>query len=289
VPEKSPPFSAQVKSLLRQSGLRARKSLGQHFLIDGEVLGIIVKAAELTPEDTVIEVGPGLGVLTRELARHAGSVISVELDKELASLLQRQLASLSNLRVVNTDILKVRLSQLLGGKSDYKVVANLPYYITSPVLRYFVESSPKPSLMVMMVQKEVGEAIVAVPGKMSLLAVSLQVYSRPEIVSYVPATSFYPQPKVDSVILRFDMLKEPAVKVADVNGFLEVVKSGFNAPRKQIHNSLAHGLGMKAAEVAPLLKQADIDPRRRAETLSLEEWAKLYQVLDLAKKVGTQC
>jgi 16S rRNA (adenine1518-N6/adenine1519-N6)-dimethyltransferase len=289
VPDKSTPFSAQVKSLLRQTGLRARKSLGQHFLIDGEVLGIIVKTAELSSEDTVIEVGPGLGILTRELARRAGNVVAVELDKELASLLQRQLSSLANLRVINADILKAKLSQLLGGKSDYKVVANLPYYITSPVLRYFVESTPKPSLMVMMVQKEVGEAIVAGPGKMSLLAVSLQMYSKPKIVSYVPAQSFYPQPKVDSVILRFDMLAEPAVKVADTKGFFEVVKCGFSSPRKQIHNSLAHGLGIKASEVAPLLKQADIDPQRRAETLSLEEWAKLYEVLDLTNKAETRC
>jgi len=289
VPDKTSSFSAQVKNLLRRSGLKARKSLGQHFLIDEGVLSTIVEAAELSSRDTVIEVGPGLGILTGQLARHAGNVIAVELDAELASLLQRRLASLSNLRVINADILKVKLSQLLGGKSKYKVVANLPYYITSPVLRYFVEASPKPSLMVMMVQKEVGEAIVAGPGKMSLLAVSLQVYSQIRIISYVPSRCFYPQPKVDSVILRFDVLPEPAVKVADMNGFFEVVKSGFSSPRKQLHNSLAHGLGMKPAEVAPFLNQADIDPKRRAETLSLEEWAKLYEVLAVSKKVGMQC
>jgi 16S rRNA (adenine1518-N6/adenine1519-N6)-dimethyltransferase len=289
VPDKTSSFSAQVKNLLRQSGLKARKSLGQHFLVDGVVLSTIIEAAELLPEDTVIEVGPGLGILTSELARHAGNVIAVELDTELASLLQCRLASLSNLRVINADILKVKLPQLLGGKSQYKVVANLPYYITSPVLRYFVEASPKPSLMVMMVQKEVGEAIVASPGNMSLLAVSLQVYSQIRIISYVPSRCFYPQPKVDSVILRFDVLPEPAVNVADMNGFFEVVKSGFSSPRKQLHNSLAHGLGMKPAEVAPFLNQADIDSKRRAETLSLEEWAKLYEVLAVSKKVGMQC
>jgi 16S rRNA (adenine1518-N6/adenine1519-N6)-dimethyltransferase len=279
VPHKTNPFSAQVKNLLRQSGLKARKSLGQHFLVDGAVLSTIIEAAELSSKDTVIEVGPGLGILTSELARHAGNVIAVELDTKLASLLQRRLASLLNLRVINADILKVIPSQLLGGKSKYKVVANLPYYITSPVLRYFVEASPKPSLMVMMVQKEVGEAIVAGPGKMSLLAVSLQVYSQVRIISYVPSRCFYPQPKVDSVILRFEVLPEPAVKVADTNGFFEVVKSGFSSPRKQLHNSLAHGLGKKPAEVAPFLIGADIDLKRRAETLSLEEWARLYEVL----------
>jgi 16S rRNA (adenine1518-N6/adenine1519-N6)-dimethyltransferase len=285
VPSKTSPFSAQVKNLIRQSGLKARKSLGQHFLIDEAILSTIIDAAELSSKDTVIEVGPGLGILTTELARYAGNVIAVELDAQLASLLQRRLASLSNLRVINADILKVKPSQLLGGKSKYKVVANLPYYITSPVLRYFVEASPKPSLMVMMVQKEVGQAIVAGPGKMSLLAVSLHMYSQARIISYVPSRCFYPQPKVDSVVLRFDVLPEPAVKVRDMNGFFEVVKSGFSSPRKQLHNSLAHGLGMKPAEVAPFLKQADIDPKRRAETLSLEEWAKLYDVLAGALKV----
>jgi len=284
VPDKTTPFSAQVKNLLRQSGLKARKSLGQHFLIDEAILSTIIEAAELSSKDTVIEVGPGLGILTAELARHAGKVIAVELDTRLASLLQCRLASLTNLRVINADILKVKTSQLLGGKRKYKVVANLPYYITSPVLRYFVEASPKPSLMVMMVQKEVGEAIVAGPGKMSLLAVSLQVYSEPRIISHVPAQSFYPQPKVDSVILRFDILPEPAVKVADMNDFFEVVRSGFSSPRKQLHNSLAHGLGIKPSEVAPLLGKANIASQRRAETLNLEEWAKLYEVIEFVKK-----
>jgi 16S rRNA (adenine1518-N6/adenine1519-N6)-dimethyltransferase len=284
VPDKTPTFSAHVKNLLRQSGLRARKSLGQHFLIDEAVLSTIIEAAELSSNDTVIEVGPGLGILTTELARLAGKVIAVELDTELASLLQRRLALLSNLRVVNADILKVKLVQLLGGKNNYKVVANLPYYITSPVLRYFVEASPKPSLMVMMVQKEVGEAIVAGPGNMSILAVSLQLYSRVRIIAPVPAQSFYPQPKVDSVVLRFDMLPEPAVKVGDIKGFFEVVKSGFSSPRKQLHNSLAHGLAVKPTETKLFLKRADIDPGRRAETLSLEEWAKLYEVMESVKK-----
>jgi len=280
VPDKTSSFSVQVKNILRQSGLKARKSLGQHFLIDESVLDTIITAAELSPQDTVIEVGPGLGILTRELARHAGSVVAVELDDKLASLLHRRLAGLSNLRVINGDILELKLTQLLGAKSVYKVVANLPYYITSPVLRYFVEASPRPSLMVMMVQKEVGEAIVASPGDMSLLAVSLQVYTRPEIVSHVPASSFYPQPKVDSVIVKFNMLAEPAVKVMDMARFFEVVRGGFSAPRKQLHNSLAHGLGFKPAEVAPLLEKAGIDSQRRAETLSLKEWQALYEVME---------
>ncbi len=276
--------SVQVKRLLRQSGLRARKSLGQHFLADASVLQTIVEAAELSPADTVIEVGPGLGILTAELVKRAGHVVAVELDTKLASLLKRRLASPPNLRVINADILKVSPSELLEGTSHYKVVANLPYYITSPTLRHFMEASPKPSLMVVMVQKEVGEAIVAEPGKMSLLAVSLQAYSKPRIISHVPAQCFYPQPKVDSVIVRFDLLSEPAVKVADMDGFFDLVRAGFSSPRKQLHNSLAHSLGMKPAEITLLLKGANIDSKRRAETLSLEEWARLYEVWQTAKK-----
>ncbi|MFC2049885.1 16S rRNA (adenine(1518)-N(6)/adenine(1519)-N(6))-dimethyltransferase RsmA [Chloroflexota bacterium] len=277
--------SAQVKRLLRQSGLKARKSLGQHFLADASVLQTIVEAAELSSADTVIEVGPGLGILTAELIKRAGSVIAVELDTKLASLLGRRLASPANLRVINADVLEVSPSELLEGTSHYKVVANLPYYITSPVLRYFVEASPKPSLMVVMVQKEVGEAIVAEPGKMSLLAVSLQVYSKPRIISHVSAQCFYPQPKVDSVIMRFDLLPETAVKVADMDGFFDLVRAGFSSPRKQLHNSLAHSLGMKPAEIILLVEGANIDSKRRAETLSLEEWVRLYEVLETLKKV----
>jgi 16S rRNA (adenine1518-N6/adenine1519-N6)-dimethyltransferase len=278
VPKKASSPSVQVGKLLRQSGIRPKKRLGQHFLVDEAILNTILVAAELSPADIVIEIGPGLGVLTAELARRAGKVIAVELDTRLASLLKRKLASLPNVNVINADILKVSPSQLLERKSDYKVVANLPYYITSPILRHFVEASPKPSLMVVMVQKEVGEAIVAGPGEMSLLAVSLQVYSKPKIVSYVPSQSFYPPPKVDSAIVRFDLLPQPAVKVADINGFFQVVKCGFSSPRKQLHNSLAQGMGEKPAEVALLLERAGIESQRRAETLSLDEWARLYEV-----------
>ena len=284
MPKKASPPSVQVGKLLRQFGIRPKKRLGQHFLIDEAILDTIVVAAELSSEDTVFEIGPGLGILTGELARRAGKVIAVELDTRLASLLKHRLACLSNVSVINADILKVSASQLLEGKSDYKVVANLPYYITSPILRHFVEASPKPSLMVVMVQKEVGNAIVAGPGEMSLLAVSLQVYSKPKIVSYVPSQSFYPPPKVDSAIVRFDLLPQPAVKVTDINGFFQVVKCGFTSPRKQLHNSLAQGMGVKPAEVALLLERAGIESRRRAETLSLEEWARLYEVWAASRK-----
>lgn len=282
------PLSVQVKRLLRQSDIRARKRLGQHFLADESILQTILDSADLSPEDTVVEVGPGLGILTKELAKRAGKVIAVELDDKLAALLKRRLSSRPNLKVINADILKTNLVQLLGENASYKVVANLPYYITSPILHYFMEGWPKPSLMVVMVQKEVADAIVAKGGKMSLLAVSLQMYSKTKIISYVPAQSFYPPPKVDSAVVRFDLLPEPAVK-ADMDNFFRVVRSGFSLPRKQLRNSLAHGLNLEPTEAVKFLEKAGIDPQRRAEALKLEEWAKLYEVVSSCKSEPFLC
>jgi len=203
---------AQTKGLLRRFDLRARKGLGQHFLIDEEVLQHIASAAELAPTDVVMEVGPGLGVLTKELARQAGWVFAIELDNKLAAILKQTLASLGNVVIVNEDVLKVSPQALLQGQKEmlpavvnsscYKVVANIPYYITSLVLRHFLEASLKPRVMVVMVQNEVAEAIVAEPGDMSILSISVQFYGRPEIISHVSAHCFYPAPEVDSAILR---------------------------------------------------------------------------------------
>ena len=276
----------QTKGWLRRCGLHARKGLGQHFLIDEEVLQQVVAAAELASSDAVVEIGPGLGVLTRELAQRAGWVITVELDNSLAAILKQTLAPLGNVTVVNEDILKIDPATLLEGvkgkfpvgQEGYKVVANLPYYITSAVLRHFLESSAKPQSVVVMVQKEVAEAIVAEPGQMSVLSVSVQLYGQPEIVSYVLAESFYPPPEVDSAILRIALYPEPIVAVADTASFFALVRAGFSASRKQIVNSLAQGLGLSKAEVLVVLEKAGIAPQRRAETLSLDEWARLWQI-----------
>jgi 16S rRNA (adenine1518-N6/adenine1519-N6)-dimethyltransferase len=283
---------AQTKRLLRQAGLKARKGLGQHFLIDREVLGLITSAAELAPADVVAEVGPGLGILTRELAKQAGWVIAIELDDKLASLLEKTLASFNNVTIINDDVLKIEPGDLVKEwqarfpvTTGYKVVANLPYYITSPVLRHFLEASAKPQMMMVMVQREVAEAIAAKPGEMSLLSVSVQFYGVPRIISYVPAQSFYPAPEVDSAILRIDLYPQPVVAVTDESSFFDLVRAGFTAPRKQIGNSLAQGLGLSKAGVLPLLERANIASQRRAETLSLEEWARLWQVFKEKKDV----
>ena len=280
---------ARTKAMMRRLDLRARKSLGQHFLVDQEVLEKVASAAGLTPEDIVIEVGPGLGILTKELAKQAGFVIAVELDDRLAAILKQELVAINNLVVVNKDILNVSLASLLEEQRvelpvlkeepfSYKVVANLPYYITSAVLRHFLEASLKPRLMVVMIQKEVAETIVAEPGNMSLLSVSVQFYGKPEIVSYVPAESFYPAPEVDSAILRVKIYPRPIIAVDDIDDFFGWVRAGFCAPRKQLANSLAQGLGLPKPEALSLLDRADIIYRRRAETLSIEEWQRLWQV-----------
>ncbi len=268
---------AETKNLLRHSDLRARKRLGQHFLIDGNVQQQILTAAELTTGDTVLEVGPGLGIMTRELARKVRRVIAIELDDKLAAFLKQEMASLTNVTIINQDILKVDPAALLPESELYKVVANLPYYITSPALRHFLEAAIKPGLMVVMVQKEVAEAIAAGPGKRSLLSISVQLYGQPRIISQVPARAFYPAPKVDSAILRIDLYSKPAVAVDDTASFFETVRAGFASPRKQLANSLAQGLGLPKADVAHLLAEAGIAPQRRAETLALEEWAQLWR------------
>jgi len=273
-----------VKTLLRRYNLRPQKRLGQHFLVDEGTLESIMSAAEPSSDDIVIEVGPGLGILTKKLAAAVARVVAVELDSRLVKALRKELADSSNVEIVHGDILKVAPQRLAGdylacagSGQSYKVVANLPYYITSPVLRHFLQASLKPSLMVVMVQKEVGEAIAAVAGKMSLLAVGIQFYSKPTVIGYVPAKCFHPPPKVDSLVLRLDVYARPAVEVPDVDSFFDMVSCGFRAPRKQLRNSLAQALGIPPRQVAPVLEEAGIEARRRAETLSLEEWKGLWE------------
>ena len=284
----------ETRRLLRQSNLRARKGLGQHFLVDEAVLETVTSAAELNTNDIILEIGPGLGILTRELAGQAGYVIAIELDKKLAAILKQALTSSNNVSVINGDILKLDPLALLQGQKlkfpptltdlfSYKVVANLPYYITAPVLRHFLEASVKPQIMVVMVQKEVAEAIVAKPGQMSVLSVSVQFYGEPKIIDFVPSRCFYPAPEVDSAILSINLYPQPAVAVTDENSFFELVRAGFASPRKQLANSLAQGLGKTKAEVLPLLTAADIAPQRRAETLTLEEWARLLHIFKRGK------
>jgi 16S rRNA (adenine1518-N6/adenine1519-N6)-dimethyltransferase len=281
----------QTKKLLRKYDIRTKKSLGQYFLIDDAVLEKILSAAALTPEDTVIEVGPGLGLMTVELAKRAGWVIAIELDNRLASLLQDTLAT-ENVVVLNEDVLGTDPANLLKGNAphfpsqlrSYKVVANLPYYITSPVLRHFLEAPVKPSTMVVMVQKEVAKTIVAGAGDRNVLSIAVQFYGKPSIVADVPATAFFPSPEVDSAVVKIDVYKKPPVSVDNVAGFFKLVRAGFTAARKQVANSLAQGLSLSKEDVLALLAKAKIDPQRRAETFTLEEWATLYKIYNRRSK-----
>jgi 16S rRNA (adenine1518-N6/adenine1519-N6)-dimethyltransferase len=267
--------TTNIPALLRAYDLYPRKGLGQNFLVDPVALQRIVAAADLSPEDLVVEVGSGLGTLTRRLAEQAGHIVAVEIDNRLEQVLREQLADLTNVQILHGDILQI--SDFGFPHLGYKVVANLPYYITSAVLRHFLENESRPRLMVVTVQREVAERIVAKSGKMSLLAVSVQFYGQPQIVGRIPPGSFYPSPQVDSAILRVEVGARPVVELpedVDERAYFRVVRAGFSQRRKTLRNSLSGGLALTPVQVEGALRAVDIDPRRRAETLSLEEWAR---------------
>jgi 16S rRNA (adenine1518-N6/adenine1519-N6)-dimethyltransferase len=286
---KFPHPSQSIKSDLRRAGTRPRKRLGQNFLRNPAVVQKIIAAAGLTPEDHVIEVGPGLGVLTRELVQHAGFVLAVELDGELYKHLQREFKPAGNIKIVHGNILKLDLAGLLEGLTSYKVVANLPYNITSPVLYYFMQTPLKPRRMVVMLQKEVADAIAAAAGDLSVLAIGVQIHARPAIIEYVPREDFYPVPKVDSAILSLEFLEHTAVSPGDQHMFMEVVRRGFRAPRKHLRNSLSLGLNLKTAETEAILKEAGISPLCRPADVLLPEWQKLLDVILARGVLGKTC
>ena len=263
-----------VPGLLRTQGLTPRKGLGQNFLTDPVVLGKVVEAADVTAEDAVLEIGPGLGSLTRHLARAARQVTAVEIDGNLIPLLQQVLAAEHNVRVIHADILELDPAEIMGS-DPYLVVANIPYYITSAILRHLLDSSNRPQRLVLTVQREVAERICAMPGDLSLLALSVQVYGSPRPVLRIPAGAFYPPPKVDSITLRIDLHPQPRIPAARLDAFFRLAKAGFSQKRKTLRNALSGGLGWKANRGAQLLQAAQIDPQRRAETLTIDEWARL--------------
>ena len=305
---------AAVRDFIRAQGLDPKKSLGQNFLLDEAALRAVVDAAELTADDTVLEIGPGLGMLTQGLAARVARVVAVELDDRLISVLRAAFVTREHVTIVHGDILALDPAVLVGptvGASaadladsadaassshlsaqavdssrvdngrvgDYKVVANLPYYITSPVLRHLLEASTPPKTIVVMVQKEVAERICAAPGALSILAVSVQFYAQPEIIRTVPAAAFYPQPKVDSAVLRLALRPQPAVTDIAPARFFGVVRAGFSQKRKQLLNSLSGGLGLAKPDVEAALVAAAVDPTRRAQTVTLDEWGRICRAL----------
>jgi len=271
------PAKEDPRRILRRFGLRPKKSLGQNFLVDDRALSRIAMAADLTPEDRVLEIGPGVGTLTHLLLELAAEVVAVELDENLVRVMRELFGEHPRLRLIAGDILRLHPSDLFD--IPYKVVANVPYYITSAILRHLLEAPVRPSLMILTIQREVAQRIVS-KNRMSLLAVSIQFYGRPSIVARIPAGAFFPPPKVDSAVIRIDVYPQPAVEVSSSDLFFRVVRAGFSAPRKQLRNSLTHGLHLPNVIIAEALQRAGIDPSRRAETLSLDEWGKLTKQLE---------
>ena len=269
----------ELRNLLYALHMRPNKAFGQNFLVDRSVLLRIVEAAEIHPGDEILELGAGTGVLTRELAKRARRVVAVELERDMLSLLSETTRNLTNVELIERNLLYVDPAEVFGSQ-PYKLVANLPYYITAAAFRHFLESANPPRLLVVMVQYEVALRIVADPGDLSLLGVSIQFYGKPQIVAHVPARAFYPAPKVDSAILRVDVKDEVPLTRKQRDSFFRLVQAGFSERRKQLHNSLAHGLHRKNMEVQAWLLAASIDPSRRAETLSIEDWLRLWHEME---------
>ena len=266
-----------ASAVLKRFHLRAEKSLGQNFLQDPDALEKIALAADIQADDCVLEIGPGLGSLTRYLALSAQKVTAVELDPDLLPPLKAVLKPYPNVTVVQGDILKLSISEIIH-EAGYLVVANIPYNITSAIIRHLLESDPIPRRVVLTIQKEVAERICAKAGDLSLLALSVQVYGKPSIAAVIPAASFHPAPKVDSAILRIDIYEEPLVPRELLKTFFKFTRAGFSQKRKTLRNSLSAGLHIKPAEAEALLTTAGIDFMRRAETLSIPEWKTLCEV-----------
>ena len=276
-----------IRTALESEGLRPQKKFGQNFLTDPRVLASIAEAADVNASDTVLEIGPGLGHLTRALAARAAQVIAIELDLGLAKKLQDDLASAPNVTIVQGDFLQAQPAEWIKQATkeagifpaSFKVVANVPYYITSAILRHLLEAEIKPSVIVLTVQKEVAQRIVAQPPRMNLLAVSAQFFSQPRIVRTIAAGAFYPRPKVDSAVVRFDVLPRPMATEVRSESFFRVVRAGFGERRKQLRNALAHNLKLTPEVITAALERAHLAPTRRAETLNVNEWVELCKVL----------
>lgn len=255
--------------------MRAKKSFGQNWLKDDFTLGTIVDSADISSNDTVLEVGPGLGTLTQKLLNTTAKVVAVEADRELIPYLHDKFNNEKNFELVNADILKFDLRQL---PQNYKVVANIPYYLTSNLLRTFLEASNPPITMVLLVQKEVAERILSKPGKMSLLAFSILYYARPEFVMNVKKELFEPIPKIDSAVIKVSRHAKPLFE-ADQKKLFRMVKAGFSERRKKLRNSLSGGLQADPKTIEETLRNSNISPNVRAQELSMPEWELLYRYL----------
>ena len=264
------------KTTLRRNGLAPKKSLGQNFIHDDNILARIAVAAALSSSDQILEIGPGLGSLTIHLADGAGRVVAIELDGRLLPILRRNLSSYPNVELIRGDVLELDPSGYFQGR--YKVVGNVPYYITGAILRHLLSTTVRPELMILTVQQEVAERIVAQPGAMSLLSAMVQFYSKPELLFKVKAGAFWPRPAVDSAVLRLDVFPTAALPEIEVEGFFRIVRIGFSQKRKQLQKNL-RVLGLPRDRLEEVLTSAGIDGSRRAQSLSIQEWINLYRTL----------
>jgi 16S rRNA (adenine1518-N6/adenine1519-N6)-dimethyltransferase len=276
-------MSSEIKNFFKKYKISPEKWLGQNFLISKNVLRKIVEAAEISKKDTILEIGPGIGNLTIELAKRAKKVIAVEKDKRMIEILKENLKDYKSVEIVQGDILKLEPKSYELKAKSYKIVANIPYYLTSRLIRKFLETKNKPKSMVLMVQKEVAQRICAKPPKMNLLAVSVQFYAKPKIISFVPKNCFWPKPKVDSAILKI-VPEDRIQKISDRKNFalgqfeklfFKIVKAGFSQPRKQLVNNLSDGLKLNKEKAKKWLLENGLKPEQRAETLKIEDWLNL--------------
>lgn len=269
-----------IRYIMEKYGFNFSKSLGQNFLTSDHVVSEIVSGSELSEGDYVLEVGPGIGVMTYEMAKIAKKVLAVEIDSSLIPVLNETLEEYDNIEIINQDVLKVDIQSEINERLDGsrpKVVANLPYYVTTPIIMKFLEEDIKVSDIIVMIQKEVADRINAEPGNKTYgaLSVAVQFFSEPSIVAKVPKSVFMPQPKVDSTVIRLKVLDEPRVKVEDRKYFFKVVRAAFGKRRKTLLNALSSGLGMEKSLIEQVLLDTGIDPKRRGETLSIEEFGEL--------------
>lgn len=276
----------EILALLKKHGFRFTKGLGQNFLIDDTILEQTIEGADIRADDNVLEIGPGIGTLTRSLAQRARHVAAVEIDRRLLPILKETLSSQDNISVIHGDILKIDVAELVGREFEgrpFKIVANLPYYITTPIVMSFLESDLPYQSITVMVQKEVADRMKAAPGKKDYgaLSVAVQYYSQPEILVKAPSSVFMPAPKVDSVVIKLDRLEQPPIKLLDKDLFFLLVKASFSQRRKTILNAISsYGpLGLHRMQAEILLKTCGILPIRRGETLSLEEFGRVSDYL----------
>ena len=264
----------ETHALLKKYSIRPKKSLGQNFLVEPAGLRKVLTAAELQGDEQVLEIGAGLGSLTVLLAQTARDVVAIEIDQKLFPALQEALAPYANVKTIHDDILNLDLDGLLHDQ-DFVVVANIPYYITSAIIRKLLEANKRPSRMILTIQKEVAERIIARDGKMSLLALSVQVYGKPELVATIPAGAFYPAPDVDSAVLKLTLYEKPLIQEQNLDLFFKLAQAGFSQKRKTLRNSLASGLSISSQQAEKILADAQLESNRRAETVNLEEWNRL--------------